>query len=319
MDPLDSLHVKKDSTLALIEAAQKRGWSVLQTQVERLFWDRGRAAGTWYPVELDLTAVHAQDPPATGWYRLGAGEVRDLASFDVLLMRKDPPFDMGYVYATYFLDHAAAAGVRVVNRPDSLRDCNEKFFATHFAQCLAPTLVTADGDRLRAFAHEQGAVVMKPLDGMGGQSVFRLEPGDPNLSVVIETLTEHGALPIMAQRYLPEIRDGDKRILMIDGAPLPFALARLPREGESRGNLAAGGRGEGRALTDRDRWLCAQIGPELARRGLYFVGLDVIGDYVTEINVTCPTCIRELDAWFGVDIGGQVVDGLGAPTPAEAS
>lgn len=311
MDPLDSLNIKKDSTLALIEAAARRGWTVHVAQPERLFWDQGRAAGVWHPISLNLTEQ--------AWYRLGEAETLDLGSFDAILMRKDPPFDMSYIYATYFLDHAAAAGTIVANRPDSLRNCNEKFFATQFPHCLAPTLVTADADHLRAFAGEQGDLVMKPLDGMGGMSVFRLLKGDPNLGVVIETLTRDGTIPIMAQRYLPEIREGDKRILLLDGEPVPYALARLPKAGEARGNLAAGGRGEGRELTERDRWLCAQVGPELANRGLRFVGLDVIGDYITEINVTCPTCIRELDAWFGIDIGAMFFERLEASLTAPST
>lgn len=299
VDPLDSLNVKKDSTLAIIEAARRLGWDVHVTRAEHLYWNQGEAASSWRSIELDLGA--------SPWYRLGEPEDRPLTAFDVILNRKDPPFNMAYIYATYFLDHAARGGTLVVNRPDSVRNCNEKFFATHFPECVAPTLVTAEAARIRAFAAEHGNLVLKPLDGMGGQGIFRVMAGDPNLSVVIETLSDRGTIPIMAQRFLPEIADGDKRILMIDGTPVPYALARLPKAGEARGNLAAGGSGEGRELTERDRWLAGRIGPELRARGLIFVGLDVIGDYVTEINVTCPTCIRELDAWFDLDIGADLI------------
>ena len=252
------------------------------------------------PVTVDLAA----DP---FWTR-GEEVERPLASFDAVLMRKDPPFDMEYVYSSYLLERAESEGTLVFNRPQSLRDCNEKFFATAFAELGPPLVVTRRADLLRAFAAEHGDVVMKPLDGMGGASIFRLKPGDANLSVVIETLTREGTQQIMAQRYIPEIVDGDKRILMIDGEPVPFCLARIPAAGESRGNLAAGGRGVARELSDRDREIAAAVGPELRARGLAFVGLDVIGDYLTEVNVTCPTCIRELDDQCGLDIAGDFMD-----------
>ncbi len=252
----------------------------------------------------------ARDP--NDWYCLGAPEYAPLSRFDVILMRKDPPFDINYIYSTYLLEWAERAGVLVVNRPQALRDCNEKLFAAQFPDLVPPLLVSSDASQLRGFFHEHGDVVVKPLDGMGGQSVFRLTPNDPNVGVILETLTAYGQRPIMAQRYIPEITEGDKRILVIDGEPVPYALARIPAQGETRGNLAAGGRGEGRELTTRDRWICEQVAPTLKAMGLLFVGLDVIGDYLTEINVTSPTCIRELEAQFSIDIAGQLLDAIAA-------
>jgi glutathione synthase len=225
-------------------------------------------------------------------------------------MRKDPPFDMEYVYTTYLLERTQAGGVLVVNQPDSLRDANEKLFTAWFPQCTPPTLVTRQAAQIRAFLTEHGDIIVKPLGGMGGQSVFHLRQDDPNVNVVLETMTKRGTRFTMAQRFLPEIAQGDKRILMIDGEPVPYALARIPAPGDSRGNLAAGGRGEGRPLSERDRWICAQVGPTLRARGLVFVGLDVIGDYLTEINVTSPTCIRELDALYDLNIAAQVLDAV---------
>jgi glutathione synthase len=224
------------------------------------------------------------------------------------MMRKDPPFDMEYIYATYLLERAEGQGVKVFNKPQSLRDCNEKFFATYFPECCPPLVVSRNLDVLRDFHAKHRNVVFKPLDGMGGKSIFRLMENDPNLSVVLETLTDSGRSQIMGQVYLPEIVDGDKRILMVNGEPVPYALARIPAAGSTRGNLAAGGRGVGQPLSDRDRWIAEQVGPELKKRGLAFVGIDVIGDYLTEVNVTCPTCIRELDAQFSIDIGSMLFD-----------
>ena len=217
-------------------------------------------------------------------------------AFDAILMRKDPPFNMDYIYATYLLEFAERAGVPVFNRPGSIRDCNEKLFALQFSNCIPDLIVTSEADQLRSFQEEHGDVILKPLDGMGGASIFRIQEGDTNRNVIIETLTQLGQQKIMAQRYLPEISQGDTRILLINGEPVPFGLARIPSAGETRGNLAAGGSGVARPLTDRDRWICDQVGPVLRDKGLVFVGIDVIGDYLTEINVTCPTCIRELDA-----------------------
>jgi glutathione synthase len=229
---------------------------------------------------------------------------------DVILMRKDPPFDMEYIYSTYLLDIAQEAGVLVINHPQSVRDANEKLFTAWFPQCCPPTLVTRRKEWIKAFHQEQGDIILKPLDGMGGASIFKIAEGDPNFSVIVETLSHHGQQSVMAQRYLPDIVHGDKRILMIDGEPVPYALARIPAQGETRGNLAAGGRGEGRPLTDRDRWICEQVGPTLREKGLIFVGLDVIGDYLTEINVTSPTCIRELDKQFGLNIASDLLDAI---------
>ncbi len=310
MDPLDELNLKKDSTLALIRAAQQRGWDIRYLQQGDLFYRDERPWGLMRTLALsDAFAAHL-DPMAAGsdWYRLGVEAAVPLDQCDVILMRKDPPFDMEYIYSTYLLERAEQAGVLVVNRPGSLRDCNEKFFATAFPQCGPPLVVSRRADVIREFQAKYKNTVLKPLDGMGGALVFRMIEGDPNLSVVIETLTKHGREQIMAQKFLPEIKDGDKRILMVNGEAVPYALARIPKPGEARGNLAAGGTGEGRPLTDRDRWIAEQVGPELVRRGLLFVGIDVIGDYLTEVNVTCPTCIRELDAQFGLDIGAKLID-----------
>jgi glutathione synthase len=251
------------------------------------------------------------DNPA-GWYSFGQARYMPLADLDVVLMRKDPPFDMEYVFSTYLLEQAEQAGVLVVNRPASLRDANEKLFTAWFPQCCPPTLVTRRDGQIRDFLREHGDIVVKPLDGMGGTSIFRLRGGDPNISVIIETMTQYEGRYVMAQRFIPEILMGDKRILMIDGEPVPYALARIPAPGETRGNLAAGGRGEGVALSDRDRWICAQVGPQLRDRGLLFVGLDVIGDYLTEINVTSPTCLRELESIYGIDIKSGVLDAIAA-------
>jgi glutathione synthase len=310
MDPLPTLSLKKDSTLAMIRAAQRRGWEVFFIGQGDLVLRQGQAHGFLHRLRLLGAFAETLNPAdVTGpWYELGEGIETPLTELDVIMMRKDPPFDMEYIYTTYFLERAEAEGVLVVNRPASLRDCNEKFFATAFPQCCPPLVVSRREDVLRGFQKTHRNVVFKRLDGMGGASVFRIMENDPNIGVVLETLTRSGAEQIMGQRYLPEIADGDKRILLIDGEPVPYALARIPMAGETRGNLAAGGTGEGRELTERDRWIAGQVGPELKRRGLLFVGIDVIGDYLTEVNVTCPTCIRELDAQFSLDIGGMLLD-----------
>ncbi len=314
MDPLNSLSVKKDSTLAMIRAAQRRNWTIFYCeQQDLLFKDETVQA---LCSELRLSAPFLEtltvDDQGTPWYRLEAAQSRDLADFDIIMNRKDPPFDMEYIYTTYLLERAEEGGALVVNRPQSVRDCNEKFFATAFPECCPPLIVSRRMEELIAFQERHHNVVFKKLDGMGGKSVFRILDGDANLKVVLETLTADGTRQIMGQLYLPEIADGDKRILLIDGEPVPYALARVPMAGEARGNLAAGGTGEGRPLTDRDRFIAEQVGPELKRRGLYFVGIDVIGDYLTEVNVTCPTCIRELDAQFSLDIAGNLLDSLDA-------
>ena len=300
MDPISQIHYKKDSSLAMLLAAQQRNWQLSYMEPQDIYLQSGQAMGNMRPLEVFA------DPER--WFQLSEPQQQPLAELDVILMRKDPPFDNEFLYATHILEAAEREGVLVVNRPASLRDCNEKLFATQFPQCSPENTVTRRADILRAFISEHRDVILKPLDGMGGTMIFRVREDDPNISVIIEALTEHGQQQIMAQRYLPEIKDGDKRILMIDGEPVPYCLARIPQAGETRGNLAAGGRGEARPLTERDRWIAAEVAPELRRRGLLFVGLDVIGDYLTEINVTSPTCIREIDAAYDTDIGGQLMD-----------
>ncbi|OOG28613.1 glutathione synthase [Thioalkalivibrio denitrificans] len=302
MDPVGSINIRKDSTFAMLLAAQRRGWPLHYMEQHDLWLEDGSVFASTRPLSV-------RDDPAD-WFSLGEREQAPLDTLDVLLMRKDPPFDMEYVYTTYLLELAAGKGCLVVNRPDSLRDANEKLFTAWFPQCCPPTLVSRDMGRLRDFLQRQQDMVVKPLDGMGGASVFRVRDGDPNTGVILETVTEHGTRTVMAQRFLPEYVKGDKRILLINGEPVPYALARIPATGEGRANLAAGGRGEGVELTERDRWICEQVAPALRERGLLFVGLDVIGDYLTEINVTSPTCIRELDALYGLDIGGQLMDAI---------
>ncbi len=311
MDPIGSINPKKDSTLAMLLAAQQRGWELHYMELGDLSLRDGRSHA-W------MRRVTVQDD-AHSWYRFGAHDTQPLDTLDVILMRKDPPFDMEYVYATYLLERAEAAGVLVVNKPQSLRDANEKLYTAWFAQCTPPTLVTRSPEELRAFLREHGDIILKPLEGMGGSGVFRLHSSDHNISVVIETLSRVGSRYIMAQRYLPEISAGDKRILLIDGEPVPYALARIPAAGETRGNLAAGGRGEGLPLSERDRWIAAQVGPTLRAKGLLFVGIDVIGAYLTEINVTSPTCIRELDALYGLDIADRLMDVIEARLSAQTN
>ena len=242
------------------------------------------------------------------WHQIISEQDIPLDTLDVILMRKDPPFDQEYIYATYLLERAESMGVYVVNKPQSLRDANEKLFTAWFPQCCAETLVARESARIKSFLQEQGEIILKPLDGMGGTSIFHVRQDDPNLSVILETMTQYNSRYIMAQKYIPEIKAGDKRILMINGEAVPYALARIPAEGESRGNLAAGGRAEGRPLTEQDWWITQQVGPTLKEKGLIFVGLDVIGDKLTEINVTSPTCAQELDRQFGLNITGQLMD-----------
>ena len=300
MDPIANISYKKDTTMAMLWAAADRGWELYYMEQHDLFLDQGKAHASMAPLNVFRDPDH--------WFELGNYAVRDLGELDVVLMRKDPPFDNEFLYSTYILEDAERRGTLIVNRCQSLRDCNEKVFATQFPECCPPVLVTADADRLKAFHAEHGDAIFKPLDGMGGTSIFRLKPEDPNVNVIVETLTEYGRQTIMAQRYLPEIKDGDKRILLIDGEPVPYCLARVPSVGESRGNLAAGGAGRPQPLSDRDRWIAEQVGPTLKEKGLLFVGLDVIGDYLTEINVTSPTCVREIDAEYELDIAGQLMD-----------
>ena len=311
MDPIANFNVKKDSTLAMVRAAQQRGWRITVLGVEDLALQHGRVVGWSRDLALSSEAMQNLDDIDDGdYYRLGPETRLPLAEADIVMMRKDPPFNMEYVYATYLLERAAGEGAFVVNAPRSLRDCNEKLYATGFPQCTPPLIVAARQDLLLDFHAEQGDVVFKKLDGMGGKSIFRAGPNDPNLRVIVETLTDDGRRPVMAQRFIPEIAQGDKRILLIDGEPVPYTLARIPMQGESRGNLAAGGSGVGQPLSERDRFIAAVVGGELRQRGLKFVGIDVIGDYLTEINVTCPTCIRELDRQFGLDIAGDLLDHL---------
>jgi glutathione synthase len=298
MDPIADIKPRKDTTLALMLAAQARGWTLLYFEMADLWLRDGAAYGYARPAK-----VRDNDDD---WFELGEPMVLPLGDCEAILMRKDPPFDMAYVAATYILQRAEDSGTLVVNRPAALRDANEKAFISWFPQCAPPTLITSSTRELRAFHAEQRDIVVKPLDGMGGASIFRVAPGDANASVIYETLTAGGRY-CMAQRYLPEIAQGDKRILMIDGEPVPHCLARIPQPGELRGNLAAGGRGETRPLSERDRWIAQQVGPKLREMGLLFVGLDVIGEYLTEVNVTSPTCAREISRDSGLDIAGQTI------------
>ena len=298
MDPIGSIKIAKDTSFAMLLEAQRRGHALHYVAPGGLAVAGGRAVAR-------MADLSVRDDPAD-WHTLGACSTRPLAEMDVVLMRTDPPVDADYLHDSLILGLAQSEGVLIVNDPQGLRDLNEKLAALLFPQCCPPTLVSRDAALLRAFIAEQGDAVLKPLDGMGGRSIFRAHADDPNLNVILETLTGYGRHLAMAQRYLPEITDGDKRILLVDGEPVPYCLARIPQGKEFRGNLAAGGRGEGRPLSDRDRWIAAQVGPEMKRRGMLFVGLDVIGDYLTEVNVTSPTCARELDKQFGLNIAGDL-------------
>jgi len=302
MDPIDRIQFKKDSSLAMLWAAQQRGWQLVYMEPEDMYLDGGQARAR----SRNLTV--RMDP--NDWYSFDSEGDIALGDLDVILMRQDPPVDREFLMATYILSAAEEQGALVVNSPATLRDCNEKLFATQFEDLTPPLVVTCSSARLRAFYAEHKDVIMKPIDGMGGSSIFRIKENDGNLGVIIETLTEHGTRQAMAQKFVPDIKQGDKRILMIEGEPVPYALARIPSAGENRGNLAAGGRGEGRELTDRDREICARVAPVIKAKGLMFVGLDVIGDYLTEINVTSPTCIRELDTAFGIDISAMLMDAI---------
>ena len=300
MDPIGSIKIAKDTTFAMLLEAQRRGHSLF-------YMEQGDMAARSGEPWARLAPLSVRDDPS-GWFMLGEPQWRDLREMDVVLMRKDPPVDPQFIYDTMVAELAERAGVTVVNRPQALRDCNEKLFALDFPQCIAPTLVSRDAGELRRFVAEHGEAVLKPLDGMGGRGIFRVKHGDSNLNSMLETLLDGGKHFTIAQKYIPEITSGDKRILLVNGEPVPYALARIPQGNEFRGNLAAGGRGEGVPLSERDRWIAAEVAPELKRRGLIFVGLDVIGDYLTEINVTSPTCVRELDAQFGLNIAGQLFD-----------
>ncbi|TBR43877.1 glutathione synthase [Marinomonas agarivorans] len=302
MDPIASVNYKKDTSLAMLWAAAEKGWQLVYMEQKDLYLNDGKAWAITKPLRV------FQDP--NQFYELGESQTTALGELDVILMRKDPPFDSEFVYSTMILEQAERDGAMVVNKPSSLRDCNEKLFATQFPQCCTPVLVTRRADLLKEFHKEHQDVIFKPLDGMGGSSIFRLKADDPNVSVIIETLTKFGTEQIMAQKFIPEITEGDKRILIVDGKPVPYALARIPATGETRGNLAAGGRGEGRELSARDLWICEQVIPSLKEKGLLFVGLDVIGDYLTEINVTSPTCVRELNQQYDLDIAMDLIKAI---------
>ena len=300
MDPIGAINFHKDSTLAMLLAAQQRGWSLHYMEQDYLFLEDSHCQA-----RMRALTVRADE---RSWYSLGEATTRPLSDLDVVLMRKDPPVDLEYLYTGFLLERAEADGVLVVNRPNAVRNASEKLSTAWFMQCCAPMRVSRDKQVLEAFIHKHGDIVVKPLNGMGGASVFRVRKDDPNLHVILETITDDGRQTAMAQRYIPEIALGDKRILLIDGEPFPHALARIPAAGETRGNLAVGATGKGVDLSERDRWICQQVGPTLRELGLVFVGLDVIGDYLTEINITSPTCIRELDKIYKTDIAGQLMD-----------
>jgi glutathione synthase len=300
MDPITAINYKKDTTMAMLWAAQDRDWQLFYMEQSDLYLDQGVGRASMAPLTVFRDPDH--------WFELGETQDGNLNDLDVILMRKDPPFDNEYIYSTYILEAAEREGTLIVNRCQSLRDCNEKVFATQFPQCCPPVLVSSDMHRLKGFHEQHGDTIYKPLDGMGGSAIFRVKPGDSNLSVILETLTEQGGNTIMAQKFIPQIEKGDKRVLLINGEPVPYCLARVPLAGETRGNLAAGGTGRPQPLSERDQWIAAQVGPSLAEKGLLFVGLDIIGDYLTEINVTSPTCIREIDTGYDLDISSQLMD-----------
>ena len=299
MDPIERVNYKKDTSLAMMWAAQDRGHQLGYCQIHDLWLDRGQLMVDTQPLTVK------RDP--TDFYTLGDKATGSVADYDVILMRKDPPFDMRFIYATYMLDHAKAAGVLVVNDPQAIRDCNEKLFATWFSEYMSPTIVTSKQAHIRKFIAEHQDVIVKPLDGMGGTGIFRLTADSPNIGVTIEVLTELETLPIMAQRYLPEIKEGDKRVLIVDGVVVDYSLARIPSKGETRGNLAAGGSGVAMPLTDIERQVAEVVAPIVKEKGLMFVGLDLIGGRITEINVTSPTCVREIDDQCGTDIATDFI------------
>ena len=302
MDPIEGINIRKDSSFAMLLEAQRRGW-----QIYYMLMDGLRLEGE--VVLADAALLTVEDNP-NQWFELAARQTVSLADMDAVLMRKDPPFNMEYIYATYLLELASKQGTLIVNRADSLRDCNEKLFTAWFPQCCAPTLVSRKLADFNRFLAEQQDIVVKPLDGMGGKSIFIVHHHDRNRNVVFETLTDHEQGFAMAQRFIPEISQGDKRVLLINGKPVPYALARVPSEKDNRGNLAAGASAVGLPLNNRDQWICEQVGPELKQRGLMFVGLDIIGDYLTEINVTSPTCIRELDAIYDLNISADLFEAI---------
>jgi glutathione synthase len=302
MDSIADISYKKDTSMAMLWAARDRGWSLHYLEQEDLFLRDGRAFGRMRDLEVHRDPVH--------WFALGEPEPRSLTELDAILMRKDPPVDSHFLNAVHLLGFAEREGVLVVNPTRGLMECNEKLFAQQFPQCCTPTLVSCSEPVLRAFHAEHGDVIFKPLDGMGGSGIFHVPSEGRNLGAILETLTERGTRQIMAQRYIPEISEGDTRILLVEGEPVPFGLARVPMAGETRGNLAAGGKGISRGLTERDYWLVSQVQPMIREKELMFVGLDVIGDYITEINVTSPTCVREIDDQRGTDIAGLLMDAI---------
>ncbi len=300
MDPIQRINIQKDSSFAMLLAAQARDWDIYYMEQHDLYMQQDRAFAR-------MQRLQVKDD-AKNWFALQQAGIEELATLDVILMRKDPPFNMNYIYTTYMLEQAQKAGVLVINNPQALRNVNEKFYITHFPQCIAPTIVTSDIQILSEFVTHHDSTIVKPLDGMAGHGIFRLSANDPNKMALLESTTRLGTQHVMAQKYIAEITEGDKRILLVDGEPIPYALARIPARGEFRGNLARGGSGKGVELSERDRWICEQVGSKLKDLGLYFVGLDVIGDYLTEINVTSPTCIRELDSLYNISIGAQLMD-----------
>ncbi|MFP1922542.1 glutathione synthase [Lonsdalea quercina] len=303
MDPIAAINIKKDTSFAMLLEAQRRGWELHYMEMDDLYLNAGEARAT----TRKLSVEHNYE----GWYQFGDAQDIALHELDVVLMRKDPPFDTEFIYATYILERAEEKGTLIVNKPQSLRDCNEKLFTAWFSDLTPATLVTRRADKLREFHQQHKDVILKPLDGMGGASIFRLKQDDANVSVIIETLTEHGSRYCMAQNYLPAIKDGDKRVLVVDGEPVPYCLARIPQGGETRGNLAAGGRGEARPLSESDWRIARTVAPTLKQKGLIFVGLDIIGDRLTEINVTSPTCVREIEAAFpDISITGMLMDAI---------
>jgi glutathione synthase len=304
MDPIAGIHPEKDTSFSILLAAQARGYKNYYLSPQSIWLHSGIIWGRMHPITV---VDRSQD-----WYQLDAPIEQPLTELDLFFMRKDPPFNMSYIHLTYLLELAQSQGLRVINDPASLRDANEKLFTAWFPQCCPHTLVTSNMELLKEFVRQEKAAVIKPLDGMGGRSVFKASAQDLNLSVIIETLTDQGRQIVMAQHFIEKIREGDKRILLINGNPIPYALTRIPQRHDFRGNLAVGAIAEGRELTERDQWICEQVGPTLREKGLVFVGLDVIGDYLTEINVTSPTCARELDHLFHLDIAGQLLDQISA-------
>jgi len=302
MDPISQVNVAKDSSMAMMLEAQSRGYELYYMEMKDLYLVQGQCRATTHKIKVFDDSEH--------WYELSDPQDIAVSELDAVLMRKDPPFDTEFIYATYMLERAEEEGTLIVNKPQSLRDCNEKLFTAWFSEFTPKTLVTRSSDQIRAFHQKQQDVIIKPLDGMGGASIFRIKENDANVGVIIETLTNHGQQYAMVQEFMPQIADGDKRILIVNGEPMPYCLARIPAQGETRGNLAAGGRGVARPLSVSDKAIADAIGPELKKRGLYFVGLDVIGDKVTEINVTSPTCIREIEAAYPINISGKLMDAI---------